>query len=271
MKVRLLALVCVAITATVPGAATPKVEVRVVRVDERATSSEVRAPFATATIRHAPGAVIRGDVFGTAAFVVADESDGDYGAALWRVDRRGATVLARGIYHASRPLASRDGRVYVERGSPGPAPRGGRLRTDALTLDALDPESGASQTLYAWSGYTLHVAGELGTELLVYRVGFEGADLVAVDRTSGRARVVTPLVPYARVLSVVSAGGALVMSNRDASDGHLWVAERVTLASGARERLFSARDRAPVPRILPNGDVASGTPPAFERLDEALR
>lgn len=215
---------------------------------------------AIAGVPHAKEAVVRGDVLagGRSVVVVADSEarpltagSSDWSSSLHRVDESGKiALLASGLYHASRPLASVDGAVYVERGANGPWPTReeaalGRLRTDPLHIDAIDPVTGAARTLYSWTGYTLHLAGELGAELIVYRVAFEGADLVAIDRASGNSRLVTALLPFARDFSVDEKRGALVMSNRDEHDAHLWVIDRIDLTSGARTRLTSARDETP--------------------------
>jgi hypothetical protein len=209
-----------------------------------------------AGVPHAPDAVVRSDVLRSGAVVVVADREGppsDWSSSLHRVDPSGKiALLATGLYHASRPLASVDGAVYVERGANGPWPdrdeaARGRLRTDPLHIDAIDPFSGAARTLYTWTGYTLHLAGELAGELIVYRVAFEGADLVAIDRVSGRSRLVTALVPFARDFLVDEKRGALVMSNRDEHDSHLWVIDRIDLATGFRTRLTSARDETPSP------------------------
>ena len=220
-------------------------------------------------VPHAPGAVVRGDVLagGRAVVVAADEAfagEPDFGAALHRVDAGGTRVLARGLYHASRPLVSSDGSVYVERGSSGAWPtrdeaRAGRLRTDTLTLDAIDAATGAVRNVATWNGYTMHVAGELGGELVVYRVAYEGADLVMLDRNSGRVRSVATLLPFARDFSIDRARGAVVMSNRDEQDSRLWVVDRIDLATGVRERLHRQRDLAPVPYLTSDGDVRWST------------
>jgi hypothetical protein len=216
-------------------------------------------------IAHAPGAVVRGDLLrqGRAAAVVADDEGGhtDFASTLGLVDAaaRTARPLARGVYHASRPLASVDGHVYVERGEEGHAPteaeaRAGFLREDRLTVDAIDPSTGASRTLMRAEGYTLHLAGELGRELVVYRVDRRGADLIAVDRATGRSRLVTTLPAFARDFTIDGARAAILLSNRDDHDAHLWVVERIDLATGARTRLTSTRDKNP-PRDL--GEAAS--------------
>ena len=127
-----------------------------------------------AAIAHVPqarGAVVRGDVLpGGRSAVVAADGEGpssDWRSSLYRVDDSGKiALLAIGLYHASRPLASTDSAIYVERGAAGAWPSQeeaarGRLRTDALHIDAIDPVTGAARTLYTWTGYTLHLAGEL--------------------------------------------------------------------------------------------------------------
>src|SRR5262249_46230331 len=156
--------------------------------------------------------------------------------------------------------------------TPGPWPtqeeaRLGRLRTDALAIDSVDPATGAARTLYTARGYTLHLAGETEREIVVYRVAFEGAELVAIDRESARARLVTAPAPYARDFSV--SRSAIVMSNRA---GGAWTVERIDLTTGANERLVSAAERAPVPRVGANGEVHWGEAAALEEaLDEKRR
>jgi hypothetical protein len=251
----------IALLATPARADATESEVRLVEV----TGSGATSTVFRARIVHARGAVVRGDVLdgGRAVVLAADEAgatEPDWGAALHRVDAAGARVLARGLYHASRPLVSADGSVYVERGASGPWPtreeaRAGRLRTDALTIDAIDPVTGAARTVATSRGYTLHLAGELGGDLVVYRVAYEGAELLAIDRASGQVRTVTALSPFARDFSIDAARGAVVMSNRDEQDSRTWVVDRVDLRTGARERLHTQKDEAPVPYLTATGDV----------------
>jgi hypothetical protein len=238
----------------------------VAQTSQRASQAPAPAKVSTvseaaiAGVPRARDAVVRGDVLpgGHSVVVVADSENrppatgaSDWSSSLHRVDDSGKiALLATGLYHASRPLASADGAVYVERGASGSWPTReeaalGRLRTDPLHIDAIDPITGAARTLYSWTGYTLHLAGELGRELIVYRVAFEGADLVAIDRASGKSRLITALVPFARDFSIDAKRGALVMSNRDEHDSHLWVIDRIDLATGARTRLTTARDETP--------------------------
>ncbi len=255
----------VALLATPAHADAERSEVRVVEDVPGASGVASVREVLRVTVPHARGAVVRGDVLagGRGVVLVADEAgaaDADWGAALHLVDARGDRILVRGLYHASRPLASADGSVYVERGAPGSWPTRdeavqGRLRTDAIALDAVDAETGATRRITTWSGYTLHIAGELGDDLVVYRVAFEGADLVAIDRRSGAVRVVTPLLPFARDFSVDRGRGAVVMSNRDDHDSRAWVVDRIDLRAGTKERLHVQRDEAPVPYVTRDGDV----------------
>ena len=86
---------------------------------------------------------------GRRAVVVADmerRRDPSFGAWLVLVDPgHDNRVLAKGCAHASRPWVLPSGRVLVQRGVPGPevdpaSAQGGELRTDALSVDEVDPE-----------------------------------------------------------------------------------------------------------------------------------
>jgi hypothetical protein len=248
----------IAVVATPHAADARASDVRMVAIDSLGTRETTWA-----TLRHAPGAVVRGDVMrdGARAVVVAADEEGardsDFGAAVWRVDASGARAIARGVYHASRPLASVDGRVYVQRGASGAWPsadeaKRGKLRTDALSIDAIDA-SGA-HAIYTWSGYTLHIAGESGGEIIVYRVAYDGADIVAIDRTSGALRKIADVMPFARDFSIDR--GALWMSNRDSNDANLWIIARLDLATGVLARIASERGESLAPFAMPNGSVA---------------
>lgn len=246
--------------------------------DVHATSSDVRfltidhgrvTELFSAPIPHALYGVVRGDVLRgrRAVAVVADRPDapkGDYGSALYVVDEaRGLRELTRGLYHASRPLASEDGQIYVQTGQAGAEPTRfdpSRLREDAVAIQAVDPDTGAKRTVYTWTGYTVHLAGEYGGELVVYRVGQGGADLVAVDRGTGKSRLVASILPFARDFSVDQKRGALLFSNRDETDSHVWTVESVDLATGARSRHASTRDVSPVPFAMEGGRLLVATP-----------
>lgn len=244
--------------------------------DAAATTTEVRRielhadgvkTTTLATIPHPPQAVVRGDARGGTIAVVADGSratDHDWGATLYRVGASGASAVIDGVGHARRPLVSEDGLVYVERGTSGPTPseadaRAGHLREDPISIAAVDG-TGAARSVYSANAYALHLCGELGRELVVYRVRFEGADLLAVDRASGASRLVTTLPPFARDFTIDRAHGALVLSNRDPSDASRWVVDRVDLTTGQTTELHAERDSAPAPFALVGGGFAYTAP-----------
>lgn len=239
--------------------------------DEAASSTDVRRvelradgmrSTTLATIRHPAGAVVRGDAEHGRIAVVADDprARGDWGAALYRVTDHGATALLDRVGHARKPLVGDDGRIYVERGSTGPEPSAadgaaGHLREDPIEISAID-DAGTVQSVYSANAYALHLAGELDRELVVYRVRFGGADLVAIDRSTGRSRLVTPLAPFARDFSIDRGRRSVVFSNRDGARVDRWITVRVDLATGQSTELHAEEGTAPAPFALGSGDVA---------------
>jgi hypothetical protein len=214
------------------------------------TGSTVAARF-----EHLPDGSVHGRMLpGThAAVVVADRAesrDRSFAGVLLRVEAgKPPSELCDRVFHASTPLVTSDGRVFVERGRPGPALED-QLRVDDLTID----EVGGFGTRVVWRGrgYTSHLAGAFGHELIVYLVTPGGASLVGVDMESGRARaIVRDLLPFARDFRV--DGNQLVYSNR--AEDHRWVIERLDLTSGARTRLHSSAHQAIAPHPY-RGDIA---------------
>jgi hypothetical protein len=246
----------VAVRARVPHGLAARTDLRRLTV----TDDGVRAAVRLTSIEHPSDAIVRGDVaqrgarfLGVALAVDELPKNADFGAALHFVDPTGVDRrLATGLVHASRPLVAEDGQIFIQRGSIGalPAPaeiRAGTLRTDPLEIDAVDPASGAIRVVMTWNGYATHIAGAYGRELVVYRVGARGAEIVAVDRGSGRTRTVAALPPFARDFSIDPKAGAVVFSNRDDRDESTWVVERMDLSTGARTRLSTTRDDAQTP------------------------
>jgi hypothetical protein len=74
--------------------------------------------------------------------------DLSYGSSLLRLEAGQAPVVLLGqVAGASRPVVSSSGRLFVARGRAGPeVPRG--LRVDALRIDEVNLETGASTTVY---------------------------------------------------------------------------------------------------------------------------
>lgn len=161
--------------------------------------------------------------------------------------------LCDGVIHASAPLALPDGSVLVARGEAGP-PRDPALRIDALGIDRVTPD-GTLERLHAFAGHLLHLAGFTGREVLIYRVGPDGADIVAIEPEGATLRtVVADLPPFARDFS--TDGETLVYRGRDAVDAHRWVVERVDLTSGAVTRLHASDRFALAPHVWRDGGVA---------------
>jgi hypothetical protein len=221
-----------------------------------------------ATLHHAPGAIVRGQVLvGTRAVVVVADMlvlrDPSWGASLTRLEpAHPALTLVDRVYHASRPLVTTAGRVFVLRGRAGPDPtpdevRRGELRTDELTIDEVDPSTGVARTVHSYAGYIAYLAGSLGDEIFVYRVALGHADIVAVDVNSGSARVLVPsILPFARDFSVDPVSRSLLFAERDERSTDIWVAERLDLVSGNRTRIATATHMSLLPHVWPQGRVA---------------
>jgi hypothetical protein len=257
-----------ALAAPSPASSGPAVALLVTRPAASHTSlylqrpgdRDVGAPLAT--FSHLEGAAVRGAVVpGTdvvlAAADTAPTRDPSFAASLFRVaPHRPPEILCDRVVHSSRPLVTAAGRVFVSRGAPGPEVEG-QMRVDALTIDEIDPATGAARPVHAASGYLLFLAGAHAHELLLYRVLPGGADLVAVDPDTGAARVVlAPMLPFARDFSIDAARGAIVFQQRDEHDSRTWTVERVDLASGARERLFAGPSTSLAPHVFPGGGIA---------------
>jgi hypothetical protein len=178
--------------------------------------------------------------------------DPSFDGALFVLDGE-ATLVCDGLLHASAPLALPDGSVLVARGEAGPA-RDPDLRIDSLGIDRLAPD-GQLDRLHGYEGHLLHLAGWSGREVIVYRVGPEGADLVALDPHDGSLRIlVDDLPPFARDFSVDA--DRLVYRGRDDHDSRLWVVESLDLATSQRTRLHESERFALAPHRWRDGGVA---------------
>jgi hypothetical protein len=219
------------------------------------------------TIRHAHDATVRGALLPDrpVMVVVADQEgfrDRSWRSALFRLEEgKGPALLADRVAQRARPVLTPDGHVLIERGDSGDEPVGEasrrRLRIDAVALDEIDPDTGDARTLYSGHGYTAYPAGAHGDEALVYRVGPDGADLIAVRRADRTVRVIVPRWPAAaRDFSVDRITGTLVVQQaRDGSGRGAPHIERVDLATGARTVLFEGGGADLVPLAMPGGRV----------------
>lgn len=241
------------VLATPHDAEATRAEVRRIRVDAEGAAQK-DALLGDVTLP--PGGVARGVLEkDDAAWVVADDdARSDFGAALYRVTGGTTTKVASGVLHASRPLRTASGALYIERGTPGamPAPeeaRAGLLREDTLTVDRVEGTS--LRTVYRTRGYATHLAGALPGQLVVYRVeptriaGNYGsvASVVLVDEASGSTRTVAEVPPFARDFSV--QGSALYFDDRDPVDAGRWHVMRLDLGTGTLDVITSRALAAP--------------------------
>ncbi|HEY2748513.1 MAG TPA: hypothetical protein VGL86_28015 [Polyangia bacterium] len=189
---------------------------------------------------YVPGGALKLARLPTGALVAVGERgtglDRSWGSSLLYAEAGRAPVeLCDRVFYASHPLALPSGEVAVERGVAGPTVPG-RVRVDALTIDAVDPRTRGARTIYATTGFEAHLAALAGDEIIVYLVQPGMASLRAIDWRSGRERVILPsLPPYAHDFAV--EGGALVVHNRDDVRPALETVERIDLADGTRTRL----------------------------------
>jgi hypothetical protein len=250
------ALATAVLITTVPGAR--ESELRFQPLGAQTVSPSV------AKVPHVPDGEIRGALLpGTKTVVAVVDTEParepSFAAWLYRIEPGLAPVaLVLGCYHASRPLVSATGRVFVQRGVAGPLPdeasvKAGALRSDALSVDEIDPATGAARTIHSYDGYITHLAGLYGAELLIYRVAFQHADLVAVDVDSGNVRTLAAEIPpFARDFSLDASTGSLVFTNHDTTG---WLVERLDLATGSVNAVARADGMWALPHVWPGGGV----------------
>jgi hypothetical protein len=215
----------------------------------RRTIAELEAPH-EASLRAATG---------PNGFVFLDvdrwvRGDLSFAGALVAV-REGAkpVELATDVVHGSTPLPLPDGRVLVSRGVAGPA-SDGASRVDDLRVDAIDPSNGAVLTIATHTGYLLFLAGASGSEVLLYRVGIGGADIVAarLDGDHAERTIAENVPPFARDFSVDPIDERLVYVNRRGAD---WVTTALDLRTGEDISLVAGSFMPMIPRALPFPDA----------------
>ncbi|WP_437625918.1 hypothetical protein [Sorangium sp. So ce1151] len=249
----------VAILASAPGAARSTLHIAAV--------GGKKAGPALATLQHLSDAVVRARVVPRTSIVVATADtrpsrDRSFNASLFRIEPHAESVaLCDGVVHASRPLVTAAGRVFVSRGVAGPElPLDGdlaRLRVDTLTIDEIDLANGASRTVHSVAGHLAFLAGEWRGELVIYRVAPGSADIVLVNPDTGATRVVAPSIPpFARDFSIDAATAALVFQNRHEVDPGTWVIDQLDLRSGKRARIEASASSGLAPHAWPGGGLA---------------
>lgn len=189
-------------------------------------------------------------------------------SALYRVDG-GATVrLCGGLTDASRPLVTARGSVVVQRGADGdePTARGRVLveRTDALTLDVVDPRTGQLRGAWSGAGQIAFLAAALrGDEVLVYQVTSRGSPLFALDVTTRATRTLLSDTPMSRDFSYDVSRDEVVFTRPTAYGSDTWevvsVAAHGPSPATPRVRWRAASDHL-MPRALRDGSVAVSLP-----------
>jgi hypothetical protein len=244
----------VALLATRPGALHSSLYLA------RIGGSSPGAPVAT--FNHLADAVVRGAVLPGSQIVLATADtapsrDLSFNASLFKLAPHAPPeLLCDRVVHASRPLVTPGGQVFVSRGTRGPELTGA-MRLDSLSVDEIDPATGAARPIHQTQGYLTFLAGSLDRELLLYRVGPGHADIAAVHMDSGAVRViVASLPPFARDFSVDSTQGTLVFQGRHETDSHTWVIERVDITTGKQTRLFASPSMNLAPYAWPGGGIA---------------
>lgn len=214
-------------------------------------STRLAAPAARLT--HLPhetvlGAVIPGTRRVLATAVTEARRDLSFASSLFLLEAgKPARLLCDRVALSTRPLVSAEGRVFVQRG---------RAAEHALAIDEVDLRTGRTRELLAFTGSTAFLAGVIGREVLVYRVGPAGADLVAVHADALGVRVLIPAMqPLARDFAISADGRSLAFTQGDAASGR-WYVERLDLQTLAHVRLAEGPTMALLPTPLPDGRLA---------------
>lgn len=218
------------------------------------------------TFGHLPDATVRAaivpgktDVLATAD--VTPTRDASFNAALFHLRPNAPpTRLVDRVVHASTPLVTAQGRVFVSRGEPGKEIEG-QMRIDNLTIDEIDLVSGQAKKIHQMQGFLLFLVGSLDDEIIVYRISPNHADIVAITPDTGKMRVIARELPaFARDFSIDAQNHALVFQNRDENDRDTWTIERIALRSGKGQRLYSSPSMTLAPFVLPRGGVLYNPP-----------
>lgn len=251
-------------------------------------------------VDHEKGSAVRGallpgrDAGSEVAMVVASVEaprGTSYDGALFRVEGGKAVRLCADVARAATPIVTATGRVIVARGVDGPEPAEEDvqkliLRVDDLSIDDVDPATGAIRTLWRGKGYqaflgaTIRAAGH--EEIVVYHSTPAGASLLALDPATATTRTLLPhVVPFARDFSFDPVHSALVFADL-APDGASYQVLSLDLSSSSAGVgvLHAAPNEHTMPLALPTGDVAfssdgdhglallvrAGGPPRFRLL-----
>jgi hypothetical protein len=228
----------------------------------------------SASFTHVEGSTVSGVVLPGTRVVLAVATtertrDESFAASLVRLEAgKPAKTLAEHVTVASRPLVTPEGRVFVVRGAPGTPPAEGAYRVDALSLDEVNPATGALRTVLSAKGYFLFLAGALGRELVVYRVDEAGARLEAVHADTLGVRPLGAVPDTARDFVVDAAGRRVLFTAADAVS-HRWQARSLDLGTHEVSTLAQGTTMALLPTLWPDGRVAVAPIPGGGLIDAA--
>lgn len=214
-------------------------------------------PEPVAKFRHLADAAVQGALLPDGrVVVVADhdtQGDGSFGSGLFLLEAgHEALLLCDGIAYGSRPLVTREGRVLVERGTPGTQTN--TMRLDYLSIDEVDTDTGQLTTVWKGTGYIAFNAAVLDNMLVIYHTGQFGARLISVDLDSHDERLIlSSLPPFASDFSITEKGD-LIFQNRAAYNSNLWLVERLNIHSGDL-RILRESNAPDAPRAWPGGAV----------------
>jgi hypothetical protein len=189
-----------------------------------------------------------------------------YESQLFAVENGTTRPLVDGVSNASSPLVTARGTVLVQRGTDGPDVdsmqsangQGLRERIDALTIDAVDIDSGRTRTVFRGAGQLAWLGCALRDDkALVYHVTTDGAFLRVIDAASGaQTTIMGPMPALARDFSYDRERDEVTFV-RAASVGSAEYEIVTVPASGgaARVRLTAASEHL-MPRVLREGAIA---------------
>ncbi len=213
---------------------------------------------------HLAGGSVRAEVLPSTEAVLANAvatrgRDASFNGGLFRLDpATGATLLCRGLTHASRPLVTAEGRVFVVRGLAGSWPDApGEMRVDELGIDEVELPTGRLRRVHQMAGYGLHLAGAWRGEIFAYRVAPGRTDILALDPDTATARTLLPtLAPFARDFSVDAERGVLLFRGRHPTDSRTWTIEEIDIATGRLRLRHQGPSFAMAPHAWPGGAIA---------------
>jgi hypothetical protein len=214
---------------------------------------------------HGEGSSVQGSLLPHSRVVVASATmratgDLSFASSLIRLEAgKPARVLADQLAYGSRPLVTTEGRVFVSRGVAGlEAPDA--LRVDALSIEEIDPTTGAHRPVYATGGYVTFLAGSLGRELIIYEVSPLGARLISVHVDTLAVReLVHSMAALARDF-VIDAEHRRVLFTQGTPGGDRWFVEEVDLLTGSSARLAEGPEVTLLPTLVDGRVLISGGP-----------